>query len=311
MVSNVTLYNIPFLKTLFFIFLCTLLFPACVFASSHDETSQANFAMHLYKQGEYFRAITEGKRYLFLFPDGKHTEKVLVLIADSYRDGGDEEGALVEYERFKREFPDSTLVVDVLYRIGRLLADNRKYKEASLYFDRITTHPNSSEMQIENARQWKILLALLTDKPSEEVNELVKQYSLEENREVESVIDEYEKINFKSPRLAGLYSTVIPGAGQLYIGRKRDATAAFVLNGLFIWGAFEAFNDDKVGIGILLTVFEVGWYSGNIYSAISGAHKHNRKRKDSFRKNMSLRLNIYANNEDKVDGAGILFSYNF
>jgi hypothetical protein len=35
-------------------------------------------------------------------------------------------------------------------------------------------------------------------------------------------------------------------------------------------------------VGGILTFFELGWYSGNIYSAVSSAHKYNRERKKEY-----------------------------
>jgi TM2 domain-containing membrane protein YozV len=117
-------------------------------------------------------------------------------------------------------------------------------------------------------------------------------------------------MNFKSPKIAGTLSAIVPGAGQLYLNRKRDATAAFILNGLFIWGIIEAIENDESAVAAILGVFEVGWYGGNIYSAVNGAHKHNRKLKDSFRRRFSIGLNLMVkNNYETIPTFNI--SYNF
>jgi hypothetical protein len=49
-----------------------------------------------------------------------------------------------------------------------------------------------------------------------------------------------------------------------------------------IWAAVEAFDNDNEGLGVLLTLFEIGLYTGNFYSAVNCAHKHNRRQKDTF-----------------------------
>jgi len=86
--------------------------------------------------------------------------------------------------------------------------------------------------------------------------------------------------------------SIIPGAGQFYNGRIQDGVIAFVLNGLFIWGAYEAFdNGNNVARGILL-LFESGWYSGNIYGAISGAHKYNKNKTDVYFKSLQEKYGI-------------------
>jgi hypothetical protein len=44
----------------------------------------------------------------------------------------------------------------------------------------------------------------------------------------------------------------------------------------------EAFEHKNYVVGGILTFFELGWYSGNIYSAVSGAHKYNRNKKKEY-----------------------------
>ena len=57
---------------------------------------------------------------------------------------------------------------------------------------------------------------------------------------------------------------------------------AFALNGAFIWGMVEAFDHKNYVVGGILTFFELGWYSGNIYSAVSSVHKYNRNKKKDY-----------------------------
>jgi hypothetical protein len=88
-------------------------------------------------------------------------------------------------------------------------------------------------------------------------------------------------VSRKSPTTAGILA-VLPGAGHLYCERYRDAGIAFVLNAAFIWGMVEAFRHENYVVGGILTFFELGWYSGNIYSAVSSAHKYNRDKKKEY-----------------------------
>ncbi|MEI6357230.1 MAG: hypothetical protein WCP53_09010, partial [Verrucomicrobiota bacterium] len=83
-------------------------------------------------------------------------------------------------------------------------------------------------------------------------------------------------------------------AGHLYAERPRDALVAFLLNGAFIWGAAELFHHDNYVAGGIFAFFELGWYSGNIYSAVSSVHKYNRNKESDFiqklKDNFSLAL---------------------
>jgi len=47
-------------------------------------------------------------------------------------------------------------------------------------------------------------------------------------------------------------------------------------NALFIVAATLAWVQGQWGPAIVLTIFELGWFSGGVFGAISGAYKHNR-----------------------------------
>jgi hypothetical protein len=51
---------------------------------------------------------------------------------------------------------------------------------------------------------------------------------------------------------------------------------AFILNSAMMYAAYEAFDHGQNCLGGLITIFELGFYTGNIYSAVGSAHKHNR-----------------------------------
>ena len=95
-------------------------------------------------------------------------------------------------------------------------------------------------------------------------------------------LDRVQEIPQKSPATAGALAAILPGSGHLYCERYRDAVIAFLLNGAFIWGMVEAFEQKDYVVGGILTFFELGWYSGNIYSAVAGAHKYNRGKKQEY-----------------------------
>jgi tetratricopeptide (TPR) repeat protein len=87
-------------------------------------------------------------------------------------------------------------------------------------------------------------------------------------------------LDIKSPLVAGLLS-IIPGAGYLYAGYKQTALASLIVNGLFGYATYQAFEQDNEGLGALLGIVSFGWYTGNIYGSVISAQRHNLKvRKD-------------------------------
>ena len=135
--------------------------------------------------------------------------------------------------------------------------------------------------------QWQIALTYLQEEKWKEA--AVEFRQIDRNSKIypkgehwANSLDRIDEIPQKSPATAGVLAAFLPGAGHLYCGRYRDATVAFLLNGAFIWGMVEAFEHKNYVVGGILTFFELGWYSGNIYSAVASAHKVNRKKKQEY-----------------------------
>lgn len=81
----------------------------------------------------------------------------------------------------------------------------------------------------------------------------------------------------KSVGKAQALNALLPGAGYLYIGQKKSAATAFLLNGLFIAAAYQFFHRGHFAAGIITTAFETGWYFGGIYGAGAEAKYYNER----------------------------------
>ena len=114
----------------------------------------------------------------------------------------------------------------------------------------------------------------------------------------------------KNPTAAGLLA-IVPGAGHLYCERPRDALISFVLNGALIYAAYEAFDEDLEGLGAVITFFELGFYAGNIYSAVSSAHKYNRDTKERFLKQLRERSGMALSLADPQDCKSLMLTWRF
>ncbi len=94
----------------------------------------------------------------------------------------------------------------------------------------------------------------------------------------------------KSVALAQFLNAIVPGAGYLYIGQRKSALTALLLNGLFIAAATQFFLHKHIAAGIITTGFEAGWYFGGIYGAGEEAKYYNER---MYEKNASVVLNEY------------------
>ncbi|NIQ96269.1 MAG: tetratricopeptide repeat protein, partial [Desulfuromonadales bacterium] len=126
----------------------------------------------------------------------------------------------------------------------------------------------------------------------EEAKEQLQRLSGETPRQLSAKLPAFAGLPRKSPKLAGGLSAVLPGAGQLYVGRPRDASLAFLLNAAFILGIVESFDDGNEVVGAILLFFEGGWYTGNIFNAANGAHKYNRDVRQEFLDDLRPRFGV-------------------
>ncbi len=79
----------------------------------------------------------------------------------------------------------------------------------------------------------------------------------------------------RSPFVAGLLSTIIPGSGYLMSNKPETALSSLIVNGLFGWLAYEAFHNENYALGTAVTIFGTGWYIGNISGSAKSVVKWN------------------------------------
>ena len=250
-----------------------------------DEKVQMGLGDHFFHDGDYYRAITEYRRFLFFFPRSLRAEEALWKIASSYFYGKKWDEALSAGDDLLKRFPQSPWAPEALLLQGRAWAEKKEYSQARYFFRRVQEvapgKPAASEAQ------WQTALSFLKEErwkeAAGEFRKMDPASKLYPRAEFYGRgLDRIDEIPQKSPTGAGILAGLLPGAGHFYTERYRDAAMAFALNGAFIWGMVEAFERRNYVVGGILTFFELGWYSGNIYSAVSSAHKYNRRKKQEY-----------------------------
>jgi tetratricopeptide (TPR) repeat protein len=250
-----------------------------------DERSQMALGDYFYEEGDYYRAITEYKRFLFFFPGSPRVEEALWKIAHSYFRGEKWDEALAAGDVLLKRFPSSPWLAETLLLKGRCWAEKKEYSQARYFFRRVQDVA-PGKAAADEARWQTALTYLKEEKWKEAAGEFRK---LEPSSKLypraeflAQGLDRIDEVPRKSPVGAGILAAILPGAGHLYCERYRDAAVSFALNGAFIWGMVESFRHENYVVGGILTFFELGWYSGNIYSAVSSAHKYNRDKKKEY-----------------------------
>ena len=72
-----------------------------------DVESQYNYAMELYNEGKYSKAIEIFKNIVFNYPTSQYVDKAQYYLAKSYKESHDYEDAILEYQFLISTFPTS------------------------------------------------------------------------------------------------------------------------------------------------------------------------------------------------------------
>ncbi|OGP30192.1 MAG: hypothetical protein A2073_05215, partial [Deltaproteobacteria bacterium GWC2_42_11] len=223
------------------------------------------------------------------------------------------EDAIEKFREFREAFPDSGLIPESLYLRGVAHLKKEEYHWAREFFRAVVDkYPESiwADRAIimdgwSYAKEGDFQEAVKAIKPK---NILDKHLSLEAEA-LSNEMKKSEALPKKSPETAGLLAAVLPGSGHFYVGRYRDGTVAFLLNAAFIWGAVSSFQRDNYAVGGILTFFEIGWYTGNIYSAVGAAHKYNRWEENRFRDDIEKKFKPFLSHGWEIPIASVSFSF--
>ncbi len=249
-----------------------------------DPDRQFQFAEHYFQKGEYYRAIGEYERFIFFSPEARQVELARYRIGVAYLKGERYQEAIQAFERLIDEYQTSAYAIKSYLRISKAYVRLKRYDEALIDLECLITIAPDQNIKDEAYYEsgWVYLEKGLWENAQTCFDKISAQ-----NREkyrLKQFLKELDKkklLKRKDPSIAGLLA-VVPGAGHLYCERYRDALVSFLVNGALIVAAYEAFDHDHNALGGIITFVEVGFYSGNIYSAVSSAHKYNREEKNRF-----------------------------
>ncbi|HSR12975.1 MAG TPA: tetratricopeptide repeat protein [Thermodesulfobacteriota bacterium] len=250
-----------------------------------DEALQMGLGDRFLEEKDFYRAITEYKRFLFFFPDSPRAEEALWKIAVAYFDGKRWGEAISAADDLLKKFPSSLWAAEAVFLKGRAASEQKDYSQARAFFR--TAERMAPGKPLAEEAQWQLALTYIREERWKDAAAELRRVNPESRLYPKADLlarglDKMQDVPQKSPVAAGVLAAVLPGAGHFYSERYRDAAVAFALNGAFIAGIVESFEHGNYVVGGILTFFELGWYSGNIYSAVSSAHKYNRDKKKDY-----------------------------
>jgi len=246
------------------------------------------FGDHLFEDGDYYRAVTEYRRYLFKTRGlGTDASRVALAIGEAYLRGAQYEAAAQQFDTVAdRPGDDGGRAVASISSARAYLLDDRPLlarPRARRIFQDDAMHPSLrseagmllalSYVQGENYGKARSLLMdskLLNGQRAPLAKALLK------------ALQDRENLPQKNPLLAFVLA-LVPGMGHFYLGQWAVGITALLWNGLFIAGALDAWIQRSWGVAIILTLLELTFYAGSVFGAVSGAFKYNRDQELNWR----------------------------
>ena len=285
-------------KFLLIVFLVTILLPFAAAEEPIDYYTPENvrkFADFLYEQGDYLRAAGEYQRYLFYQP--RESEQIRYRIALCYRFAGQTEQAIQKFETLLRAHSEGQYVSSAYYQIGATYFLTDQFAQSAQFLRDALPHVTDARQHAE--AEQLIGLSYLMQKQWSEAGDIFKTLQASDVIQVRekavvyhSYAEKGSDLTTRSPFLAGVLSTVVPGAGRLYTGRFGDALTSLFIVGLTGWQAYDGFQRDGLSsvkgwtLGTLCGTF----YVGNIYGSVLSARVYNRHVADEFLATLSVEL---------------------
>jgi tetratricopeptide (TPR) repeat protein len=242
-----------------------------------------SFADHLFKQEDYYRASTEYKRYIFMSTQNEENiPQVRLKICLCYQKSKKWDSALAEFREFKKEFPDRASSID--FEIGRTYYLKEDYCKAVDVFqglldpDRLSNYSQymigwSYLKQMDWSRAESAFRQVKTDETVYAFSQDLAQYS-----------KHGAELPEKSPLVAGIMSTLIPGCGQIYLRRFGDGifSMAAILGTAYLSSHY--YQEDHKSTAYILGGLSTILYAGNIYGATASARLINAFSKSHYLK---------------------------
>ena len=260
-----------------------------------DSEEQFAFAVKYMDRGEYRRAIAEFERLIYFFPEDEKLPQARLLIGKCYIRAKEYEAARNALEKVYKQYAPDKTAGRALFLIGESYYLQGVAEEAKYYFYRVL-----KEFENDDLRDMALFRLGCSLMKTEKWSEAAKTFNMVRKSNPLHVLSLHlsekslqgDQLPRKNPTTAGIMAGIIPGLGHAYCGRYKDGIVSLLLNGLFIWAAIESFDQDNEVLGGILTFLEVGWYSGNIYSAVNTAHKYNRRVKQDFLRDLPKNLDF-------------------
>lgn len=274
----------PIKQTLFAALLLLICLAQTGMAATIDAHQQMEYADQLFDQGQYRRAAEEYQRFTFFFPDNPNWRQAVLRSGQAFLRAVDPNLALSQFKQLMDTFDPDALAIEAYFMSVECYLQFKSTTQAIAQLHNIITLVEADNVKDRAYHRLGWIYIELADwRGARQAIERISDSGRRRLRvdELDAALSHASFLARKSPALAGTLA-IIPGAGQLYCHRYEDALIALLVNVGLFWSAYDAYDKEQYGLGSLLTFVGLGFYSGNIYGAITDAHKYNQLRRHEY-----------------------------
>jgi tetratricopeptide (TPR) repeat protein len=255
------------------------------------------FAEHLQRQGDFRRAITEYQRYLFS-GETEHRSRALYQMGLSFYKLNEPVHAAPHFLEASR-VADTPLLRDSagLAYAASLLAG----ETYAAFFDvAATTRFDDPALQVRltdmvalahiRRGEWQLAESVLAASASVQARNQVDVTA----SSMSVLVTRGQNLPRKSPALAGVLSSLVPGAGKVYTNRLEDGLYSLLLVGGASRLAYEGFrNDGKSSTkGWVFGTLGAALYAGNIYGSVVAVRLYNASHKEALQHDIQAEISF-------------------
>lgn len=283
------------------------------------------FADHLFLDGDWYRAITEYRRFLFLVK-GRHAEapRAALAIGEALLRGEQWDAAGRQLDGVAQRTTVAEQRWTALFGAAKAYLADKRPELAKPRFRVIVEDPDAPAALRDEAK-WMLAWGHFDAGELEPAHEIFSEIAQAGGPRAEAAsgaaqaLLDRDGLEEKNPLLAGALS-LIPGFGHFYLGRFGVGLTSLAWNGLFIFATVSAWVTGQWGLALVLTLFEIGWYAGGVFGAVAGAVRHNRDVLRNWRDDILARfgdgrelpeMHVFDHRTDAPPGSLVRFGASF
>lgn len=251
-----------------------------------------NLADAFADEGDYYRAITEYKKVIHLFPRYEKLDWVHFQIGRMYYEGG-------KFPQAKHELlpltdgSDKRLKFLAYNYIALSYYENAEYGNAERLFGELRTDPQGEAYRLDYTIYGSMAAAgkrrfgeaherMLTAKKSWQEKSLQASPNSPAAAQYEEffktsipLLEKASELSTKSPYWAIFFAAIFPGGGHFFLREWDTGIVSLSLVGGAAFLAYDGFRNESAVQSIIFTTFATGAYIGQIYSSYRTARKYN------------------------------------